>query len=294
MKRLIPLVLLTLALGAQDFSGYSIEKVFGGYKFAEGPSWSPEKFLVFCDVPTNRILRWVPGGKAEPFRENSEGATGTAFDVQGRMYICESRGRRVIRVDHKHNKTETLAEKWEGKRLNAPNDIAVRRDGNAYFTDPAFGYQDATRELSFYGVYRIAPKGEVEVIAKPKGRPNGIALSASGRLLYVTNSDEHNIRVYDLDKAGAASNERIFAANIEGVPDGIRLDEKGNVYVAATHVIVYSPEAKVLHQFDFSEKPSNLAFGDSDNATLFITARTSVFRVRLNVKGAVAYQPQQQ
>lgn len=287
--RFVTGLFLLLPLFAQDFTDYKIEKVFVGYRFAEGPSWSPDKYLVFCDVPANHVIKWVSGGKPEMLIDNSGGASGTAFDSQGRLYVAEARARRVIRLD-KRGKTDVLAEKFEGKRLNAPNDIVVRRDGNAYFTDPAFGYQSDTRELDYYGVYRITPKGELEVIAKPKGRPNGIAMSHNGRQLYVSNSDEHNIRLYDLDKNGVATNERIAVSNIEGVPDGIRLDEKGNIYVAAAKVLVYSPAGKLIHSLEFSDKPSNLTFGDPDLGTLYITARSTVYRVRFNVKGAAPYQ----
>ncbi len=125
-----------------------------------------------------------------------------------------------------------------------PNDLAVRKEGDVYFTDPAFGNQQDTRELDFFGVYHISRKGELEVIAKPKGRPNGIALAPDGRTLYVSNSDERNVRAYDLDKSGAASNERTLISGIEGVPDGICVDEKGDLYVAANRMQVYSPEGK--------------------------------------------------
>ncbi len=177
----------------------------------------------------------MAGEPASVFRENSNGAAGNRFDAQGRLYSCESHTRRVTRTDKK-GKVEILAERWQGKRLNAPNDLAVRKEGDVYFTDPAFGNQQDTRELDFFGVFHISRKGELEVIAKPKGRPNGIALAPDGRTLYVSNSDERNVRAYDLDKSGGASNERTLISGIEGVPDGICVDEKGNLYVAANQV----------------------------------------------------------
>jgi gluconolactonase len=194
----------------------------------------------------------------------------------------------VIRTDKK-GKVEVLAEKWEGKRLNAPNDIVVSKSGHVYFTDPAFGEQADHRELDFYGVYHITPKGEMSLIAKPAGRPNGIALSPNGKLLYVANSDEKNIRAYDVDKNGAVSNERILISDIAGVPDGIKVDEKGNIYVAAKGVVVYTAEGKLLTTLNLAETPANCAFGDADFQGLYVTARTSVYRVRLDVKGAVQY-----
>lgn len=256
--------------------------------FADGPAWSRENFLVFSDVPRNRLMKLTPGEPVAVLRADTKGANGNAFDAQGRLYSCEGRGRRVVRTD-KHGKLEVLAEKWEGKRLNAPNDIAIRKEGDAYFTDPAFGYQQDSRELNFFGVFHISRKGEMEVIAKPKGRPNGIATSPSGKLLYVGNSDERNLRVYDLDRNGAASNERVLIPVIHGVPDGVRVDEKGNLYVAANGLEVYSPEGRSLATIPMAEKPSSCAFGDADLQTLYITARASIYRLRVTIKGSVPY-----
>jgi gluconolactonase len=169
----------------------------------------------------------------------------------------------------------------------------VRRDGNAYFTDPAFGNQQDTRELDFYGVYRIKTNGELEAIARWKTRPNGIAISPNGRLLYVADSDARLIRVYDLAGNGSASNERVFVDKLSGVPGGLRTDEKGNVYAAAKAVFVYSPKGEMLKQIQLAETPSNLAFGDKDFSSLYVTARTTVYRVRAGgMKGAPSYAPQ--
>jgi len=273
---------------AQDFSEISVEKVAGGFRFTEGPAWSPEGFLLFSDIPNNKIHRWVPGKGVELFRAESSGANGNAFDAQGRLYTCESVTRRLIRADKK-GKIEVVAERWQGKRLNAPNDIVVRHDGHAWFTDPAFGGQADTRELDIYGIYHLPPKGPMELVAAPKGRPNGIALSPNGRILYVANSDEKTVRAWDVDRQGKATNERVAVSAIEGVPDGIRTDEKGNLYVAAKGIAVYSQEGKLLTLIEIPETPANCAFGDADYQTLFITARTSVYRVRLNVKGSVQH-----
>ncbi len=284
MKLLFSIFLAVCSAAAQDFSNIRIEKVATGYAFAEGPAWSPMGFLIFADVPNNKLMQFTPGQPASVFRDNSNGAIGNRFDAQGRLYSCESHARRVTRTDKK-GKVEVLAERWQGKRLNAPNDLAVRKEGDVYFTDPAFGNQQDTRELDFFGVYHISRKGELEAIAKPKGRPNGIALAPDGRTLYVGNSDERNVRAYDLDKNGAASNERVLISAIEGVPDGICVDEKGNLYVAAEQLMVYSPEGKPLGAVQTEQTPSNCTFGDPDFGSLYITARSSVYRVRLDVKG---------
>ena len=273
---------------AQDFSDLKIEKASAGHRFTEGPVWHKDGYLLFSDVPNNKIQKFEPGKGTSVYRENTEGVNGNTLDTQGRLLSCETRGRRVIRTDRK-GKVEVLAERWEGKRLNAPNDIVVRRDGHIYFTDPAFGVAADTRELDFYGVYHIPPKGPMELVARPAGRPNGIALSPNGRILYVANSDERNIRAYDLDRDGKASKDRVLVSDIEGVPDGMKVDEKGNLYVTCKGVAVYSPQGKKLTMIEIPETPANCAWGDADYQALYITARTSVYRVRLNVKGSVPY-----
>jgi gluconolactonase len=274
-----------LLLSAQDFSEIKLEHLTKDFTFTEGPAWSKDGYLIFSDTPGDRLLKWVPGQKVELFRPEAHGPSGNAFDSEGRLYTCETRARRVTRTDKK-GAIEVLAEKWEGKRLNAPNDIVVSRNGHVYFTDPAFGYQTEHRELDFYGVYHVPPKGPMKLVAKPAGRPNGIALSPNGRTLYVVNADERNVRAYDLDRNGEASNERVLISGIEGVPGGARVDEKGNLYVASRGVAIYSPEGKLLHTIEVQGRPSNCGFGEGDLRTLFITERGNVYRARLDVKGA--------
>jgi gluconolactonase len=288
VKSIHLILLLALTAAAQDFTDIQVDKVSTGNIFTEGPAWSRDGFLVFSDIPNNKIFQFEPGKPVGVFRSNSNGANGNTFDAQGRLYTCESHLRRVTRTDKK-GKVEVIAEKYQGKRLNAPNDIVVRKDGQIYFTDPAFGNQEDTRELDFFGVYHLSRRGELEIVAKPKGRPNGIAISPNGNILYVTNSDEHNVRAYDLDHNGVASNERILVSKIEGIPDGMRVDEKGNLYVAASKLEVYTPDGKPLGSVPTAETPSNCAFGDADFESLYVTARTSVYRLRLNVKGSVQY-----
>jgi gluconolactonase len=288
MKLALCFVAFSLGASAQDWSDLRVEKVATRYVFTDGPVWSRDGYLIFSDVPGDQLLQLKPGVPMSIFRAKSNGAGGNTFDAQGRFYSCETHSRRVTRTDKK-GMMEVIAERWQGKRLNAPNDIVVRKDGQVYFTDPAFGNQQDSREVDFYGVYHISQRGELELIAKPKGRPNGIAVSPNGRILYVSNSDEHNLRAYDIDHNGAASNERILVSNIDGVPNGMRVDEKGNIYLAANKIEVYSPDGKAVGAIDTPETPSNCAFGEADFQGLFITARTSVYHVRLNVKGSVQY-----
>lgn len=284
------LLLLASLASAQDFSDVRVEKLVSDQKFTEGPVWSPEGFLLFSDTVTDKILKFVGGKGLTEFATRAGGVNGNAFDEQGRLYTCEFRDRRVTRLN-KNGKIDVLASRFEGKRLNAPNDIIVRKDGTVFFTDPAFGNQQDSRELDFYGVFRISSKGELDAIARWKTRPDGIALSPNGRLLYISDPDERAVRAYDLDGKGTPSNERILINKIPAVPGGIRTDEKGNLYVATKGVSVYSSAGQLIRDISLPEPASNVAFGDADFQSLFVTTRTSVYRIRLSVKGSLQYVP---
>lgn len=290
MKFLIAAFFASFAV-AQEFPNVSVETVVKDAHYAEGPVWSLDGFLLFSDTVTDQLRKWAPGKGVTDFASRAGGVSGNTYDEEGRLYTCEIHERRVTRTA-KNGKTDTLAARFEGKRLNAPNDIVVRRDGNAYFTDPAFGDQQDSKELDFYGVYRIKTNGELEAVARWKTRPNGITVSPNGRLLYVADSDARLIRMYDLAGNGTASNERVFVDKIPGVPGGLRTDEKGNVFLAAKHVYVYSPKGELLKEIQLAQTPSNLAFGDRDFSSLYVTARTAVYRVRAGgLKGAPPYAP---
>ena len=286
MIRATLLLVTSLALAAQGLSHLQIEQVAAGFPGGEGPVWSRQGFLIFSDYSRDRLYKCVPGNAPEVYREDTHGANGNAMDRRGRLYSCEYKSRRVTRTD-RGGRIEVLADNFEGKRFNAPNDIVVRRDGHVYFSDPLFTPLDH-RDLDFYGVYHMTPKGKLEAIARMKTRPNGVTLSPDGKILYVANTDERNIRAYDLDHSGHASNERVAIANLPGGPDGIRTDVKGNLYIAARGVVVYSPDGQLLGKISPPVNPRNLAFGDSDLRTLYMVGN-SIFKVRLDVSGSVQY-----
>jgi gluconolactonase len=279
-------VWLAPALSAEDFSTLKVELVADGFPGGEGPVWSRQGFLIFSDYSRDRLYKLIPGKAPEVYREDSHGANGNAMDRQGRLYSCEYKSRRVTRADRK-GKIEVLVDKFEGKRFNAPNDIVVRRDGHVFFTDPLFTPLDQ-RDLDFYGVFHVTPKGRIEAIARMKTRPNGVTLSPDGKTLYVAVTDDRQIRAYDLDRDGTASNERVWISDLPGGPDGIRIDAKGDLFIAARGVQVYSPDGKFLGKIATPVNPRNLAFGEPDLRTLYMVGN-SIFKVRLETPGSVQY-----
>jgi len=282
--RLIAILLTITAAFAEDFSKLEVQPVANGFPGGEGPVWSRQGFLIFSDYSRDRLYKLAPGGEPEVYREDSHGTNGNAMDRQGRLYSCEYKSRRVTRTG-RDGKIEVLAETFEGKRFNAPNDIVVRRDGHVFFTDPLFTPLDK-RDLDFYGVFHITPNGKIEAIARMKTRPNGIALSPDGKTLYVAMTDDRKILAYDVDRNGSVSNERTAVADLPGGPDGMRTDARGNLFIAARGVQVYSPGGKLLGTISPPVNPRNLAFGDRDLRTLYMVGN-SIFKVRVETPGSV-------
>jgi gluconolactonase len=272
----------------QLFDDVQAERVATGLQYADGMVWARQGFLAFADVAKKKIYRLDPGSPPKPTEEDNNGAEGLAYDTQARLYICEPGMRRLVRLD-RQAKLETLVDSFEGKKFNAPNDVIVRRDGQIYFTDPAFGSAADTRELDFNGVFHLTPKGEIEAAAKWKTRPNGIALSGDGKKLYVGDADRHAVVAFDVDGRGAVSNPRDLIKDIDGVPNGIRTDVTGRFYVGANGLKIYSPEGRLLQMLLNGEIVTNCAFGDNDFETLYVSGRKSIYRIRLGVKGALQY-----
>jgi gluconolactonase len=272
----------------QLFDDVQAERVATGLQYADGMVWARQGFLAFSDVAKKKIYRLDPGSAPQPTEEDNNGAEGLAYDTQARLYICEPGLRRVMRLSPR-GQLETLVDGFEGKKFNAPNDIVVRHDGQVYFTDPAFGSAADTRELDFNGVFHLTPKGELEAAAKWKTRPNGIALTGDGKTLYVGDADRHAVVAFDVDGRGAVSNPRDLIKNIDGVPNGIRTDVTGRIYVGANGLKIHSPEGRLLQTLLAGEIVTNCAFGDNDFETLYVSGRRAIYRIRLGVKGALQY-----
>jgi gluconolactonase len=268
------------------------EQIATGFKFTEGPVWHPDGYLLFSDIPANRIIKWMPDGKPETFRHPSGNSNGLTYDRQGRLIACEHGNRRVSRTEPDGTIT-VLANQYQGKRLNSPNDAVVKSDGNIYFTDPPYGVDEEARELDFQGVYRIAPDGTLTMLIDDFDRPNGLAFSPDEKTLYIDDSARRHVRAFNVLEDGTLANGRVLvdmAIAEPGVPDGMKVDTKGNLYVTgAGGTWVVSPTGKHLGTIVTPELPANCAFGDSDNKTLYITARTSVYRVRLKTEGVKVF-----
>lgn len=266
-----------------------VETVASDFEFIEGPVWHPDGFLLFSDIPANTIYKWTPNEKPTVFRRPSGKANGNTLDREGRLISAEHENRRVSRTE-KDGKVVTLASQYEEKQLNSPNDLAVKSDGSVYFTDPPYGIQSEQEELGFYGVYRIAPDGKVTLLVKDFVRPNGIAFSPDEKKLYVNDSEQGHIRVFGVKPDGTLENGKIFAEmkdpSKNGVPDGMKVDEQGNVYSTGPGgVWVFSPAGELLGILEVPEAATNVAWGDKDYKTLYITASKSFYRIPLKIPG---------
>ncbi|MGH7323367.1 MAG: SMP-30/gluconolactonase/LRE family protein [Candidatus Rokuibacteriota bacterium] len=260
-----------------------------GFVFTEGPLWHPEGFYYFVDIRRSALYRLTPGKEPELVRANTGEGNGTTFDLQGRLVMCEGGNRRVTRMAA-DGRIEVLMDRYEGKRLNRPNDVVCRSDGSLYFTDPGLRVPLAERELPYAGVYRIAPDGMASLVADCE-YPNGLAFSPDERVLYVANTRwAQYIHALELAADGALIRRRIFANmssdETDGVPDGMKVDVEGRVYCTGPGgTWVFGPDGTRLGIIRTPEVPANLAFGGPDLRTLFLTARTSVYTLRVTVAG---------
>jgi gluconolactonase len=265
------------------------ERLATGFVFTEGPLWHPEGFYYFVDIRQSRLHRVFPGKAPELVRDRTGEGNGTTFDLQGRLVICEGGNRRVTRWSSQ-TQSEVLMDRWEGKRLNRPNDIVCRSDGSLYFTDPGLRVPFAERELPNAGVYRIKPDGSTSMVADCE-YPNGLAFSPDERTLYVANTRwTQYIHAFELNAGGEVVRRRIFADmssdDTDGVPDGLKVDVEGRIYCTGPGgTWVFAPDGTKLGIIRTPEVPANLAFGGPDLRTLFFTAKTSIYTLRMKVPG---------
>lgn len=270
-----------------------LETVASGFGFTEGPMWDPAGFLYVSDETINKIFRVHPDGKKDEVIALGD-PDGNTFDRHNRLIDCASVLRAIIEVTP-DGKYKILADHFEGKRLNSPNDVIVGPDGALYFTDPTLDLVAGEKqEIPFQGVYHLDESGTVRLLTKDLTQPNGLAFSPDGKKFYVDDSKQRNIRVYDVAPDGTLTNGRIFGEEPggkgEGVPDGMKVDEKGNIFVTGPKGIwVWDANGNHLGTISMPEQPANLTWGDPQYGTLYITATTSVYRLQTKTHGFVPY-----
>src|SRR5205823_5067740 len=270
-----------------------LETVASGFGFTEGPMWDPAGFLYVSDETIDKIFRVYPDGKKEEVIALGD-PDGNTFDRRHRLIDCASVLRAIIEVTP-DGKYKVLADRFESKRLNSPNDVIVGPDGALYFTDPTLDLVAGEKqEIPFQGVFRLDESRKLSLLTKDLTQPNGLAFSPDGKKFYVDDSEQRNIRVYDVAPGATLSSGRIFGeepgGKDDGVPDGIKVDKKGNLYVTGPKGIwVWDSQGHHLGTIVVPEQPANLGWGDADYRMLYITATTSVYRLRTKAQGFVPY-----
>lgn len=282
-----------------------VEKLVGGFTFIEGPLWRPHGVLWFSDVKGNVTRQWSPNGHViellRPGGYNGNGLpsggligpNGSTAGRDGTVVLCQHGNRRIVSIDRNLH-VSTLVDRFDGKKLNSPNDLVYRSDGTLYFTDPPYGLplqdQDPSKELPFNGVFKLQ-EGKLELLIDDMTRPNGLAFSPDEKTLYIANSDDNHRywRRYDVSEDGTLRNGRVFAdvsaEPEEGLPDGMKIDSRGNLWATGPGGIwVFTPEGKRLGTIKPPEQPANCAWGD-EGTTLYITACTSLYRIKTSVTG---------
>ena len=294
-----------------------IEKLIDGHKWTEGPLWLPkEKCVIFSDIPNNTIFKWKEGeGESEYMkpsgytgtkaRGGETGSNGLTLDREGRLVLCEHGDRRVSRVE-KDGKKITLADKYEGKRFNSPNNVVCKSNGDLYFTDPPYGlekgWDDPARELDFCGVFRLSKDGKLTLLLKDMTRPNGLAFSPDEKTLYVGNSDPDKAvwMAFEVKDDGTLGKSKVFFdatlmakdKTKKGLPDGMKIDQAGNLFATGPGgVLVFTPDGTHLGTLATGVPTSNCNWGD-DGSMLYITANTSLCRIKTATKGKQGIGPQ--
>jgi gluconolactonase len=296
------------ALDALVPADYRIEKLAEGMVFTEGPLWVRDGgYLLFSDVRGNAIYKWAPGEGSTDFlkpvfegdREGLTGSNGLTLDARGNLMICEHGNRRISRLAlGKESERAVVVDNYEGKKLNSPNDLTYKSGGWLYFTDPPYGLpqqdQDPTKELNFNGIFRLSPDEKtLELLSTSQTRPNGIGFAPDENTLYVANSDPDRKQwvAYDIKEDGTLGSARVFydvtSQTAEGLPDGLKLDKQGNLFCTGPGgVWIFSPGGTHLGTIQPEEVPANVAWGD-DGKTLYMTARTGLYRIRLTTAGTI-------
>jgi gluconolactonase len=297
-----PFVIHDRRFGALVIGSSLLEKLYTGCRWAEGPAYFPAgRYLVWSDIPNDRIMRFdETDGSVSVFREPCFNANGNTTDAEGRLVTAEHRGRRITRTEHNGTIT-VLADRFEGKRFNSPNDVVVKSDGSVWFTDPTYGIDSdyegdkADSEIGASNVYRIDPKsGAITVVVRDRVRPNGLAFSADEKILYVADTGRSHVpdlpatlSAYAVNADGASvGDSKLFATCPEGVFDGFRCDTEGNVWTSAGHnVFCYASDGKHIGTIPVPELVANVCFGGPKRNRLYICGQTSLYALYTKARG---------
>ncbi len=262
--------------------GAEVKKMAGDFKFTEGPAGDVLGNVYFSDIPNNRILKWSLDGKLSTFLENSGGANGLYFDKEGNLLACQGGERRLVSLSPKGEVT-VLADKYQGKKFNSPNDLWIDPKGGVYFSDPIYGSKEGKEQGGEYVYYLTPDHKSVLRVISDLVRPNGLIGTADGKTLYVADHGAGKTYSYQIKEDGTLLDKQLFAS--EG-SDGMTIDNRGNVYLTTKVVAVYNSKGKRIDEIEVPEQPANVTFAGADNRTLFITARTSLYAVDMRVRGA--------
>ena len=278
------LIIFLISIASPIFG--QLEKVIGGFQFTEGPVWKDGQIL-FSDIPQNRVYKWSDANGRGIYLSPSGNSNGLALDLDGNLLLAQHGNRRVAKIDS--NGTEiALATHYDGKRLNSPNDIAVKSDGAIFFTDPPYGVSSGDEELGYYGIYRLNKNGDVQLLDKSLYRPNGITFSVDEKILYVTDAEERDIYMWDVVSDTTIENKRLFTniSSPDGYADGLKVNSLGRVFVTGPQgVHVYEADGTALEIIEVPGQTSNCNWGDEDGKTLYITSGEGVYRYRSEITG---------
>jgi gluconolactonase len=280
-------------------SRIELERLGTGFEFTEGPIWHPrERHLTFSDMPGDHIRRWIPDGGISTFRKPSNKANGNTYDRRGRMLTCEHATSRVTRTDT-DGSISVIATHYRDKQLNSPNDIVVRSDRLIFFTDPTYGRMpyygvERPQDLSFQGVYRVNEDGsDLTLLVDDFKQPNGLCFSRDERRLFVNDTERGHIRVFDVAANGTLSGGAVWTEVTgagQGAPDGMKIDSAANLYCCGPGGIhVFDTDARLLGVIETPEVVANFTWGDADLQSLFVTASTSLYRLRVQVPGIALF-----
>lgn len=261
--------------------GAEVKKLAGDFKFTEGPACDRDGNVYFSDIPNARIHKWSLDGKLSTVRKESGKSNGLYFDTHGNLFACEGGSRQLTKMSPTGD-VEVLVDNYQGKKLNSPNDLWLDAKGNLYFTDPRYGNTDDVEQNGMHVYYLAHGSKKVTRVVDNMKRPNGIVGTKDGKLLYVTDEGGNQTFVYNVDKPGSLGERRLIA---DKGSDGMTLDEHGNLYITNGSVWIYSPEGKLLQEIEGPEKAANVCFGGANRKTLFITARTGFYSIKMRVAG---------